>query len=171
VYTFVEGIVRETAQQKKDQLLSGLLEVRRQILDLAGALPLEKQNVAYLGEWDIYGMLAHLAGWDFTNIQAVEQIRSGSMPEFYQYASPDWRAYNAQLVAKYRMDELDTLVNFVRATQQTLLKIITALQPEELYKDRGIRIRGYKITIARLLEAELKDERVHLAQLEAFAAS
>ena len=163
--------MRETAQQKKDQLLSGLMEVRRRILDLAGALPSEKQNVAYLGEWDIYDMLGHLAGWDFTNIQAVEQILSGNVPEFYQYASPDWRDYNAQLVAKYRMDELEPLVNFVRATQQTLLKIITALQPEELYKDRGIRIRAYKITIARLLEAELKDERVHLAQLEAFAAS
>lgn len=163
--------MRETAQQKKEQLLSGLMEVRRLILDLAGALPVEKQKAAYLGEWDIYDMLAHLAGWDFTNIQAVEEIRSGIVPEFYQYSGPDWRDYNAQLVAKYRMDELEPLLNFVRATQQTLLKIIIDLQPEELYIDRGIRIRSYRITIARLLEAELKDERVHLAQLEAFAAS
>jgi len=163
--------VRETAQQKKDQLVTGLLEVRKQILDLAGALPLDKQKAVYLGEWNIYEMLAHLAGWDFTNIQAVEQVLSGNVPEFYQYASPDWRDYNAHLIAKYRMDELEPLVDFVSATQQTLLKIITALQAEELYIDRGIRIRGYKITIARLLEAELKDERVHLAQLEEFAAS
>ena len=163
--------MRETKQQDKEHLLSGLLEVRSKILDLAGALPLEKQRVAYLGEWDIYDLLAHLAGWDFTNIQAVEQIQSGSVPEFYQYASPDWRDYNAQLVAKYRMDELDTLVKFVGATQHTLLEIISTLQPEELYKDRGIRIRAYKITIARLLEAELKDEQIHLGQLEDFAAS
>ena len=97
---------------------------------------------------------------EITNIQAVEQIRSGNVPEFYQYAGPDWRDYNAQPVAKYRMDELEPLLNFVRATQQTLLKIIIDLQPEELYIDRGIRIRSYRITIARLLEAELKDERV-----------
>lgn len=162
--------MRVTAQQKKEQLLAGLLEVRSRILDIASALPLEKQKIAYLGEWDIYDMLAHLAGWDFTNLKAAEQIQSGSVPEFYQYRSPDWRVYNAQLVAKYRLDDLEALVNFVCAAQQTLLEKMTALSPMELYKDRGIRIRGYKVTIARLLEAELKDEHVHLAQLEAFAA-
>ena len=162
--------MRETVQQKKEQLLSELLEVRRKILDIACALPLEKQKIAYLGEWDIYDLLAHLAGWDFTNIQAAEQIQSGNVPEFYQYRSPDWKAYNAQLVAKYRQDDLETQVNFVRAAQQKLLEAMAALPPMEIYKDRGIRVRNYKVTIARLLEAELKDEIVHLAQLETFAA-
>lgn len=163
--------MKETVQQKKARLLADFVEVRHKILDLASSLALEKRSTAYLGEWDIADMLAHLSGWDDTNMQAIDQLQSGEVPEFYQYSSPDWRIYNAHLVAKYRLDDLDALVNFVSTTQQRLVARAAAIPAVELFRDRDIRFKGYKITIARLLEAELKDERVHLAQLEAFAAS
>jgi len=76
----------------------------------------------------------------------------------------------AYLVASYRLEDLEALVNSVRSAQQELLARAVELSPVEFYRDRDIRFKGYKITIARLLEAELKDERVHLAQLETFAA-
>lgn len=76
----------------------------------------------------------------------------------------------AYLVASYRLEDLEALVNSVRSAQQELLARVVALPPVELYKDRNVRFKGYKITIARLLEAELKDGREHLAQLEAFVA-
>ncbi len=162
--------MRLTVQEKKEQLLAGLIDIRRQILEVASVLPVEKRNRAYLGEWDIFALLAHLAGWDHTNLQAIEQIQAGQVPAFYQYIGHDWREYNAYLVATYRLDDLEALVNSVRSTQQELLAQVAELPPVEFYRDREIRFKGYKITIARLLEAELKDERVHLAQLEAFAA-
>jgi hypothetical protein len=46
--------------------------------------------------------------------------------------------------------------------------MMKALSPAELFLDRGIRFRGYKVIIARLLEADLKDVRVHLAQIQEF---
>ena len=160
-----------TVQEKKERLLADLVEVRRKILEVASALPVEKRGQAYLGEWDIYAMLAHLAGWDHTNLQAIEQVQAGQVPEFYQHIGRDWREYNAYLVATYRLDDLVALVHFVRAAQQKLLACVVDLPPVEFYRDREIKFRGYKITIARLLEAELKDERIHLAQLESFAAN
>lgn len=163
--------MRLTVQEKKEQLVAELADVRRQILAVASSLPVKKRGQAFLGEWDIYALLAHLTGWDHTNRQAIEQIQASQVPEFYQFISRDWREYNATLVATYRLDDLEALVNCVRSAQQELLAQVADLPPKELYRDRGIRFRGYKITIARLLEAELKDERVHLAQLETFAAS
>lgn len=162
--------MRLTVQVKKEQLIASLVDVRRQILEAASALPVEKRSQAYLGEWDIFALLAHLAGWDHTNLQAIEQIQASQVPGFYQYIGRDWREYNAYLVATYRLEDLDALVDSVRSAQQELLARVVELPPVELYRDRDIRFRGYKITVARLLEAELKDERVHLAQLEAFAA-
>lgn len=163
--------MRLTVQEKKEQLLAALVDVRRQILEAACALPVEKRNQAYLGEWDIFALLAHLAGWDHTNLQAIEQIRAGQVPAFYQYIGRDWREYNAYLVATYRLDDLEELVNSVHSAQQELLARVVEFPPVELFRDRDVRYKGYKITIARLLEAELKDERVHLDQLIAFAAS
>lgn len=163
--------MRETSQQKKEQLVVKLVDVRQKILDRASSLPEERRKIVFLGEWDVYDVLAHLAGWDYTNFEAIAQIQSENLPEFYQSYSRDWQIYNAQLVAKYRLDDLEALIQSVKFAQQELINCIMALPAEELYRDRGIRFKGYKVTIARLLEAELKDERVHLAQLEKFAAN
>jgi len=36
---------------------------------------------------------------------------------------------------------------------------------EELDRDTGVRFKGYKVTVARLLQAEAGDERRHAAQI------
>jgi hypothetical protein len=46
---------------------------------------------------------------------------------------------------------------------------VETVPAEELSRDTGVRFRGYKVTIARTLEAEVKDEKVHHAQIEEFA--
>jgi hypothetical protein len=43
------------------------------------------------------------------------------------------------------------------------------LAAEEFDKDRGIRFKRYKVTIARLLQAEADDEEEHYRQIKDFA--
>ena len=161
-------MTRRTVQQKADQLIASLLEVRGAILDAAQALSLPAQSQVFLGEWDIQDLLAHLAGWDYTNIRASGEIQAGQVPEFYNHYDRDWRTYNAALVARYRQADFPAQVACVRESHQALINVVKALPPAELYKDYGVRFRGYKVIIARLLEADLKDVKVHLAQVEAF---
>ena len=47
-------------------------------------------------------LIVHLVGWDYTNILAIEALRSRQLPAFYAYRDPDWRSYNASLVAEYK---------------------------------------------------------------------
>ncbi len=156
------------AQAKKDAIISELVEVRRKIFDAASALSQTQQDQIFLGVWSIKDLLAHLAGWDFTNLEAAQSVRAGKLPDFYLYYDRDWKTYNAQLVSKYKRDNFADLLAVVRDSHQKLVDFLTALPAEEFDKDTGVRFEGYKVTIARLLQTEIKDEKVHHAQIEEF---
>jgi hypothetical protein len=40
-----------------------------------------------------------------------------------------------------------------------------------MWKDRGIRFRGWKVNVGRLMEAERRDEEKHWRQIKEFAES
>ena len=63
--------MKRTDSAFKDELLFGLKAVRESILNEALALPAEARDRVFLGTWSVMDLLAHLAGWDFTNLQAV----------------------------------------------------------------------------------------------------
>lgn len=156
------------AQAKKDQLISGLVETRRRILNEACSLPSDKQDQAFLGVWSVKDLLAHLVGWDFTNMEAVKEILAGKVPSFYCYHDHDWKTYNAGLVAEYKREDFAELLSSVKNSHQNLIDYLGTIPAEEFDKDRGVRFKRYKVTIARLLQAELDDEKVHHQQIKEF---
>jgi len=156
------------AQVKKEQLLVELRETRNGILKEATALSAEKQGMIFLGIWSVKDLLAHLAGWDYTNLDAVKAVLAGEVPSFYEHHGRDWQTYNAILVAKCKRDSFKELLALVENSQQELIEFLRSVVPESFGKDFGVRFRGYKVTIQRLLEAEIKDEQVHCQQIKDF---
>ena len=156
------------AQAKKKQLLVELQETRTGILKEAAVLSAEKQDVIFLGIWSVKDLLAHLAGWDYTNLDASKAVLAGELPSFYEHHSRDWQTYNAMLVAKYKRDSFKELLALVKISQQELFEFLQSVVPESFSKDFGVRFRGYKVTIQRLLEAEIKDEQAHCQQIKDF---
>jgi len=160
-----QRIMNTEAQIKKEQLLAKLEEIRASILAEASALSAEKQNKVFLGIWSIKDLLAHLAGWDYTNMEAASYVLAGKLPPFYAHHDRDWAKYNAMLVAKHKRDDIEELLRLVKDTQRQLLEYIQTVQLSAFNKDFGVRFRGYKVTIQKLLEAEIKDEQVHCQQI------
>ena len=156
------------AQAKKEQLLAGLQETRSSILKETAVLSAKKQDVIFLGIWSVKDLLAHLAGWDYTNLNATKAVLAGKLPSFYGHHSRDWQTYNAMLVAKYKRDSFKELLALVGNSQRELIEFLQSLMPESFGKDFGVRFRGFKVTIQRLLEAEIKDEQVHCQQIKDF---
>lgn len=156
------------AQLRRDALIADLIETRRKIIDVASSLPPTRQDQVFLGIWSIKDLLAHLIGWLEENRKAVKVIRAGRLPEFYAYKDHDWQTYNAYLVSRYKRGNMTELLSTLQASQQKFIKSIQAVPIEALEQDFGVRFKRYKVTIVRLLQAELKDEKVHCAQMEAF---
>ena len=159
--------MRATVQAKKDKVIAALVEARQKILDAVAALPPEKQDEVFLGVWSVRDLLAHLVGWDFTNLAAVQEILAGQLPSFYAHHDRDWRTYNAGLVAKYKR-EMAALLALMQDSHQRLVDFLRTVPAEEFDRDKGLRFRGYKVTIARLLQAEASDEEVHYKQIQAW---
>ncbi len=156
------------AQLKKDELIADLIETRRKIIDISSSFSSTEHDQVFLGIWSIKDLLAHLIGWLEANRKAVKAIRSGKLPEFYAYKDRDWQTYNALLVSKYKHGSLAKLMSTMQISHQKLIDLIQNIPIEELEQDYGVRFKGYKVTIARLLQAELKDEKVHYTQIEIF---
>lgn len=156
------------AQLKKDELIADLIETRKKILDITASFSPAEHDQVFLGIWSIKDLLAHLIGWLETNRKAVKAIRAGKLPEFYAYKDRDWQSYNALLVSKYKRGSLAKLMSAMQISHQRLMDLIQTIPAEEFEQDRGVRYKGYKVTIARLLRAELKDEKVHYTQIEMF---
>jgi hypothetical protein len=156
------------AQAKKEQLLAQLLEARASILSEASALSAKKRDYVFLGIWSVKDVLAHLAGWDYTNIEAIQSVLAGNLPTFYKYRDRDWRTYNAMLVEKYRKGSFRELLSTVRTSHKKLVEFLQTIPPEHFNRDFGVRFRGYKVTVQRLIEADIKDVTVHCQQIKEF---
>lgn len=151
-------------------LLTDLFGTREQLLAAAEALSPEVRDVPFIGHWDVHALVAHLIGWDEANIAAIAELARGVQPGFYAHHGPDWADYNATLVARYRRNELVELIAAARASQARLLAAAGALPPGDFDRDYGGRFKGWKVTIARLLRAEQRDEAEHLGPVRGFAA-
>jgi len=152
----------------KNQILSGLVETRQNILAEASRLSDAEKDYIFLGIWSIKDLLAHLIGWDHTNLDAVKSVLEGKLPSFYEYRDHDWQTYNAILIKKYKKDSFKELLSTMKDSQENLIEFLRTILPENFNKDVGLRFRGYKVTIQRLLEAEVKDEQTHLQQMTEF---
>jgi hypothetical protein len=150
---------------RKDQILSALVETRQSILAEVSELSDSQQDQVFLGIWSVKDLLAHLIGWDETNLHAAKSVMEEQLPSFYEHRDHDWQTYNAILVKKYKKGSFRELLATVRDSQEKLIKFLKTVQPENFNKDFGVRFRGYKVTIQRLLEAELGDEQTHHQQV------
>ena len=151
--------------EDKSILITSFTQVRSAILEEAARFTPDKIPVKFLGAWDILDLLAHLCGWDFTNLLAARVILQGKLPDFYSHYDKDWSSYNARLVAKYRQDDLEKMISTTKASHLELVRFLEQLSPEQFLTDQGARHGNYKVIISRLIAAEIKDERRHLEQI------
>ena len=162
--------MKSTSEAHKAELLADLLNGRTKVLNALHLLPPARRREVFLGVWSSYELVAHLIGWDFTNIQAVEDVLAGQLPRFYAHHDRDWQTYNAYLVEKYAVEGWDDLLAAAADSHRQLMTRLSELPADEFEKDRSIRFRGWKVTIARLLQAEAKDEITHAEQVNAIVA-
>jgi hypothetical protein len=160
---------RETAQAKKDRIITGLIEARRAILDAATSLPRSKRDQVFLGVWSTTDLLAHLVGWDATNLEAAREILAGKVPAFFSHYDAGWKTYKARLVKKHKRGSFAEMVASVGRSHRKLTGLLETIPAGEFGKDRGLRSPGgAKVILARLLQAEIDDEKVHAQQIEDF---
>lgn len=152
----------------KIYLIQTMAAVRQEILTAARSLSPEARRIIYLGSWSVREMLAHLIGWDHANQQAIQELLAGKLPAFYAFHDRGWKSYNQMLVERFDQAEDQVLLVEIARSHTELLSALEVLPVEEYDRDRNVRFKGWKVTIRRLMQAELQDEEEHLAQLIEF---
>ncbi len=155
--------MRGKGQARKARLIADLVAARQGILDAVAALSPAQQDEVFLGIWSAKDLLAHLVGWDYANIEAIEAVRAGRRPAYWDHYDRDWRTFNARLVATYRREDMADLLAEMARSHRQLLDAVEAVPAEELYREQGGE------SIAAILRVEIHDEREHGRQVEEVA--
>lgn len=156
---------RKTIEAKKQDLIAGLVAGRGGILAAIQALPPGCEDVIFLGTWSLKDLVAHLVGWDSTNIQAVQEILAGQYPAFFQFYDKDWQGYNRRLVQQHRKDSLPELLLDAAASHRQLIAFLQSLGAADLLNAKASRPSGRSVTIRNLLRSEAADEQQHAEQI------
>lgn len=154
------------ADRSKAGVITGLVETRRQILESASAVPVERQNQPFVGEWTIKDLLAHMAGWDYTNLEGVRALLAGEVPGFFAQHDRNWKTYNAKLVARHRRGDLAEMIAAVQEAQGELIAFLNTLTDDDF--SRTIHVNTFRMSIGGLLNFEIRDEKEHLEQIRQF---
>lgn len=162
---------RLSHEEKKSKLLNQMRDVRGRILAKVRKVPAKHADRVFLGTWNIKDVLAHLAGWDKTNLDAAKSILKGELPAFYAHHDRDWATYNTRLVKEYKRETLRSQISLVRETHDEFMRFLDTIPAPEFFQDRGIRIRGYKVMLGRILQVERDDEEQHLVEISDFVDS
>ena len=163
--------MRATPEEKKQRLLAELAAARGEVLTAARELPRAGQDTVFLGTWSAHDIVAHLAGWDEANREAVEAIRAGRLPALYARYDRDWRTFNAEQVMQHKQATLEQTAALAQASHEALLAALADLPAADFLHDYGVRSPGNRrVTIPMLLEVEARDERKHAEQIRAFGA-
>jgi hypothetical protein len=155
-------------EDKKRELIDGLVTARRSILNAVSALPVEQLDLVFLGEWSTKDIIAHLVGWDVTNRQAVQEILAGVYPGFFHYYDKDWRTYNARLIEAHKIEPFESLLAAIEDSHQQLITYLESLPANDLVNGKARRATGRAVTIRNLIKAEAADERQHATQIQEF---
>ncbi len=150
---------------RKDFILADLEAARTRILELGLALPAQKQEQVFLGEWTPRDLISHLVGWDIALLAAAQDILVGELPGFYHMRDEDWRTINSQFVKQYNQGTWAELLKTVEDSHKELMAFLDTLPQEEFTENHGATYDGSPVTIARLMAGEIKDEKEHYRQL------
>ena len=150
-------------------LIDELEEQRERLVALALSVPPELRKTPFVGKWSMHEVIAHLIGWDRTNITTVDALLAGRLPAFYDRYEPNWVGYNDELVATHRDDDWDALMQELSESQTAALLKLRSLSAEALTQP-GPVWRTRPVTIAGILRFATKDEYEHLGQIEALMA-
>lgn len=154
-------------------LVDAFLRGRELLLRVAGEVPPELRTTPFVGHWNLMDVLAHLVGWDYTNVNAIEALKAGSVPDFYRQYDPGWASYNRQLIDRYGAADWDDLQAALAQSQAAVTQMLGLLTEEDLTKELSEpeRFRRRPITIAGILQAAIRDEREHTRQIREFVDS
>lgn len=160
--------MRKTIEEHKRQLIDGLIIARQEVLSAVESLPPELYDRVFLGIWNVKDILAHLIGWDVTNLQAIQQILAGQYPTFFQYYDTDWHSYNAQLLQNYKVEPFSDLLEWLNNSHRELIGYLESLPANNIVNGKAHKERGRSTSIRNLLIAEAKDERKHGSEIRVF---
>ena len=148
------------------------IRTREELLREADAVPPRLRTTPFVGRWNLMDLLAHLIGWDYTNVNAIEELKTGSIPAFYAQYDPGWASYNQQLIDRHGAEDWDELRGALRQSQEAVVGMLRLLTQEELSRELADPGRPRRpVTIAAIVLAAIGDERDHTRQIRAFVGS
>ncbi len=127
-----------------------------------------EEFLASLGDWTPRDIVAHLVGWNRNVLVGCQQIQSGLQPFYHVDGPNDYRALNAEIIARFNSTDRPALLRELSKGRDLLVSYLEGVDEHEWNKDFGVQhYRGGPATIARAVESLTADYVNHAAEIAA----
>lgn len=125
-----------------------------------------RQFLTSLGDWTPRDVIAHLVGWNRNVLVGCQQIQSGLQPFYHVDGPNDYRALNAEIIARFNSTDRPALVRELTKGKDLLVSYLGGVDDHEWDKDFGVKhYRGGIATIGRALQTLTADYVNHAAEI------
>ena len=152
-----------------ESLLAEFNRVRDALIAAVSSVPPALRDDPFVGAWDVTDVIAHTVGWDYTNVEALPDFRTGRLPAFFARYDPDWAAINAALIARYRVEDWDALIAALRQSGALFVQAMRGLTDADL--DTTASWGKRHVSLGGMMRAVSRDESQHVTQVLEFVAS
>ncbi len=125
-----------------------------------------EQFLASLGDWTPRDVVAHLVGWNRNVLVGCQQIQSGLQPFYHVDGPNDYRALNAEIIARFNSTDRPALLRELAKGRDLLVSYLDGVDDHEWDKDFGVKhYRGGTATIGRAVQTLTADYVDHAAEI------
>lgn len=137
------------------------------ILPLSDALFLQ-----HFTEWSPRDVTAHLIGWNYYTLEAVDGIRQAMAPAYLNDFPNNFATVNAASVKRYAATDKDTLLQELETGAAALVTRLQHIPDEEWMQDFGARNPiGQPVFIQRQVDGLRDDYLAHAHEVEQWVNS
>ena len=123
-------------------------------------------------DWSPRDVTAHLIGWNYYTLEAVDEIRRAMAPAYLNDFPNNFATVNAASVKRYAATDKDTLLRELETSAAALVTRLQHIPAQEWLQDFGARNPiGQPVFIQRQVDGLSDDYRAHAHEVEQWVNS
>jgi hypothetical protein len=129
-------LAQNTPSNKRD-LFQRVRDEYTKCLELLAQVKSQGKQHEMIGNWTVFEMLKHLAGWAVWRVKATKDLLNNRPTDFSHFKDND--GFNAKIVVKRANRSWDQIVQEVRDAEEEWIELLESLNPEDIFISKKYR--------------------------------
>jgi hypothetical protein len=159
-------MVESITGYSKQKLFQRLLNEWSNILQILNEMKSQEKEHHAIGNWTIYEMLSHLAGWAVWRVKATKELFKTGHSDYSHFSNTD--EFNACIVAERVNQSWGQIVQEVKHADEEWIALLDSLSEEDIFVSTRFRSPAWE-TLAEWVKIAFEHYTHHARIIERYS--